>query len=202
MIKVNEAYTINRTDETTTALNDCWVLVSRKARSKELHISVANGAEGSKNAVLWMKDNKRVFVTLFNLSRLVSYVDEAAEWGEGAQQLFGKNLLALQKVDVVGLEGVEGLFYNLLRAAIGTFEYESLSFGGLKVPLLEDEDWLDGIVYDYNIESDTLDLTPYMPCENESEDEFEGNNVENDSNNEVKSDETDEAEESEDMAFV
>lgn len=204
MIKVNEAYTINRTDETLTALNDCWVLVSRKARSRELHISVANGAEGSKNAVSWMKDNKRVFVTLFNLSRLVSYVDDSAEWGEGAQSLFGKNLAAMKKVGVFDMEAVEGLFYKLLRGTVGTFEYNKLSFGGLTVPLLEDADWLDGIVYDYDLDSGAFELTPYIPGEDdgatgEGDESVDEDNdatvtVEGEANTDVDTDETDEDE--------
>ena len=193
MIKVNEAYTVNRTDETLTALNDCWVLVSRKARSKELHISVANGAEGSKNAVSWMKDNKRVFVTLFNLSRLVSYVDNSAEWGEGAQSLFGKNLVALKKAGIVDMEAVEGLFYKLLRGVVGTFEYNPLSFGSVEVPLLEDADWVDGIVFDYDLETGTFDFTPYIPGEDESieeEDESVSDDSVDDESDDIVEDET------------
>lgn len=172
MIRVNENYTCNSTDDTRTALRNCWILVSRSRKGKEdakTYVSIASGDLGSKNAIQWAKDNKRVFITLFNLSRLVAYVDDRAEWEEGAQELFGKNLVALKKVNLNNMGEVEGLFYPILRTVVGTFEYNQLSFGGEDKPLLEDADWVEGIVYDFNTESNTLELTNYLGGDDEAE---------------------------------
>lgn len=119
-----------------------WVLVSRKKRTKdEIHVYVGNGGEGSKNAVERAKAEGNVFVTLFSLDRLAQYLDDSYEWTGRNEQLFGKNLAAMNSI-VSGKEAVGNWFENLIANVVGYAD-------GADGPLFEDPTWVEGAAWEF-----------------------------------------------------
>ena len=64
-------YNLNAEKATKENLENVWVLVARKGRTKDIFLTtyVGYGAAGSKQALDFMKEEKKVFVTLFPMIR-------------------------------------------------------------------------------------------------------------------------------------
>ena len=150
-------YNLNAEKATKENLENVWVLVARKGRTKETILTtyVGYGSAGSKQALDFMKEEKKVFVTLFPMIRLIQAANPGEEGFTGNNgKLWNGNLKALAKVGQDTNEAVETFFKDLVESVVGADRNDLL---------VDDEDWIDGTVFGWDPETKEFILTPYSP---------------------------------------
>lgn len=169
---------------------DVWVLVTRKARTKDkIHFYVGCDVESNEDMLRIMKENKQVFVTLFTLDRVAQYLDFAVNGTAGAMKdnnetLWGRNMVALQKVGCTGTEVIKNWFLGLIDNCVGAVEADLGQEVTYPDDLLVDwEEWLPGAVWEY-VDEDGGSFTPLVEGSEYEDDEEEDAEEESEENGE------------------
>lgn len=158
---------INFEKATAETLENIWVLVSRKKRTKdELYTYISKGDDAT-FALERMKEEDNVFVTLFPITRLMEYINPLTPFTGRNEKLFSTNLKCLEGVGyATDVESIATAFEDLINAL--TEEDED------GATMAKDDDWSVAYRWDDGI-FDAGYVEEIEEEETESEEESEEN---------------------------